>query len=540
MGFFDWLLGKLFPQSRPTLPRRPGTVFDRTTVVSQSTASALPPRRSQGAPAAPKQRESVALKGLDTARFAPMSHSDVRKTARGMDSPWGNPWFGRRDLIPPPDDARTALIDRAMVGQGLITPEELTEIHEVGQEMDKVRPDLALAATQADTAVRRDAEERQRIKEQKKAEAAERKRQRAEEVARRRQTDIFHLGRGVSKGLADRRANVEKLQAAGLPVLATPADVAEAMGVSIPRLRWLTFHNEAASRVHYVRFTVPKKSGGTRELAAPHRSLAACQTWILGNVLAKVVPHDAAHGFVSGHSTLSNASPHVGREVVVNTDLTDFFPTVTFGRVKGIFQGMGYSPAVATIFALLCTESPRRTVEYDGQVYHVATGLRALPQGACTSPALSNLVARRLDARLRGICGKLGWTYTRYADDMTFSASGEAAGKCGYLLARVRHIVQDEGFAVNEKKTRVLRRNTAQSVTGVVVNQRPGVPRRTVRRLRAILHRARTEGLAAQNRANHPNFTSWLDGMIAYVTMVNPAQGRPLREQFSSLRGGQA
>jgi retron-type reverse transcriptase len=227
--------------------------------------------------------------------------------------------------------------------------------------------------------------------------------------------------------------------------------------------------------------------------------------------------------------------PHVGRQVVVNADLKDFFPSVTFPRVKGIFQNLGYSPAVATILALLCTECPRRKVEYHGQAYHVATGPRALPQGACTSPALSNLVARRLDARLTGLAGKMAWTYSRYADDLTFSASGPPVQGTAYLLARLRHIVADEHFVVNEKKTRVLRPNTAQIVTGIVVNRRPNVPRAMVRRLRAILHQARKAGLAAQNRQQHPNFPAWLDGMIAYISMVNPDQGKILRAQLSAL-----
>ena len=98
------------------------------------------------------------------------------------------------------------------------------------------------------------------------------------------------------------------------------------------------------------------------------------------------------------------------------------------------------------------------------------------PQGACTSPALSNLIARRLDSRLAGIAAKLGWQYTRYADDLSFSADAEAEPEkmTGYLLARIRHIAQDEGFVVNEKKTRVLKRSSAMAVTGIIVNRRPG------------------------------------------------------------------
>jgi hypothetical protein len=220
--------------------------------------------------------------------------------------------------------------------------------------------------------------------------------------------------------------------------------------------------------------------------------------------------------------------------VVVNTDLTDFFPTITVHRVIGVFRQLGYSPAASTVLALLCTEAPRRKVTYAGRPLFVASGPRALPQGACTSPALSNLVARRLDSRLSGIATKLNFRYTRYADDLTFSATSDE-GKIGYLLARVRHITHDEGFAVNEAKTRVLRPGDRQSVTGIVVNERPGVPRPLVRRLRAILHRAQREGLNAQNRDNRPHFEAWLRSMVAYVHMVNPNQAEPLRAALQRL-----
>ena len=523
MGLFDWIIKRVLGKPSPP-PRQRGVV---------APARPVPTAR----PAAPpRQKPPQTLAGLDASQYTPLSQKQVRKEAGQLGNLWGNPWFGRTDLIPPPDDPRTKLIDQAMVGHGLITPDELVEIHRVGLEMDELRPDLAVAHRQAERAVAANREERERIKRQKKAEAAAQRKQHAADVAERRATDIIFLGRGVSMGLADRRANVERLKARDLPVLATPADAAQALGVSVGHLRWLAFHSEASRTTHYACFEVPKKSGGMRQLAAPMPHLANAQQWILDHVLRQVPVHDAAHGFVPGRSTLTNATPHVAGEVVVNTDLTDFFPTVTFPRVKGIFAGLGYSPAVATIFALLCTESPRHLVEYDGEKYHVALGPRRLPQGACTSPALSNLVARNLDARLAGICSKLGWTYTRYADDLSFSASGEATQQIGYLLARVRHIVGDEGFAVNESKTRVQRRSTQQSVTGVVVNERPGVPRKLIRRLRAILHHAQTEGIAAQNRQKHQHFEQWLTGMLAYVQMINPAQAEPLWRLYRSAR----
>jgi retron-type reverse transcriptase len=222
--------------------------------------------------------------------------------------------------------------------------------------------------------------------------------------------------------------------------------------------------------------------------------------------------------------------------VVVNMDLENFFPTIVFARVRSVFQRLGYSPCVATILALLCTECPRRQVSYNGKSYWVATGPRGLPQGACTSPALSNQVARRLDKRLGGLAKKLNLAYTRYADDLTFSGSAELEPRIGYLLARVRHLAEAEGFAVNDKKTRVLRPTTAQKVTGLVVNDKPAVPRRERRRLRALLHRARREGLDQQNRSALPNFRAYLEGKIAYLRMVQPTLGAKLLEQYKALK----
>ena len=525
MGLFSWL-GNLFS---PPPPRRAGV----PPVIGAGSSQRPPPLASP--PQQRSQPKPPRKLNLDPGQFTPLSSDQVKKQARGLGSLFRNPWFGRRDLIPPVSDERTMLVDRGMVGLGLITPEQLIEIHKVGEQMEQLRPDLVQAGAIADRAVQLDAEERKRRKEQKQAEAAERKRKHAEAVTNRKLTDIVFLGRGVSGGLADRRANVERLQQLQLPVLATPADVATALSIPIPRLRWLAFHSEAATVTHYVRFQVPKKSGGMRELAAPHLNLAIAQQWILANILEKIPTHNAAHGFVPGRSTMSNAVPHVGRAAVINLDLKDFFPSITFPRVKGIFQELGYSPAVATILALLCTESPRRKVEYAGRVYHVAAGARALPQGACTSPALSNLLGRRLDARLTGLAAKLGFTYTRYADDLTFSGEVDASAKTGYLLARVRHIVANENLVVNESKTRVQRPNVRQSVTGIVVNKRPNVPRRVTRRLRAILHQAGKQGLEAANREQRDNFVPWLEGMVAYTRMVNPTKGLKLQASLEKL-----
>ncbi len=536
MNFWNWFcssLAKLFEKPAPSRkypPREPHLAPNSNWPAEPS---AKPQETSPVVPSAPVG--TVPPEAYDVGQYTPISKEELHGQADQLEPWWTNPWFGRQDVIPPADDPRTKLIDRAMVTHGFLTPEELAEIHEIGAEMDAVRPQMEHAIYLGQQVVKQTEREKAEHKKQKQAEAAERKRQREAEIAHRRETDIFFLGRGVSKGLADRRANVEELQKFHLPVLAAPADLANVLELSIPRLRWLAFHNVASSRTHYVRFSVPKKSGGLRELAKPHREMEACQRWILANILAKIPVHPAAHGFVAGRSTVTGARIHTNQPAVLNCDLEDFFPSITFPRVMGFFRRVGYSPAVATILALLCTECPRRSVLLSGVRYHVAIGPRSLPQGASTSPAISNLVSWKMDRRLTGLAEKLGGQYTRYADDLTFSGGGEVAGKIGWLLAKIRHIAQEEGFRLNEKKTRVQRPHTAQRVTGIVVNQRPGVPRKLVRRLRAILHRTQFEGLENQNREGHPNFPAWIAGMVAYVQMVNPQQGEPLKQALEKL-----
>lgn len=523
MGLADWLAG-LFGR-RPPLRAAPPTA---------PRAPLVPVRRPAGAPPTPVVAPSI--QHLTLAHFAPISAQELRDRAN-RHSLAGDPWLGRVDTIPPADDPRTTLVDRALVANGYLTPEQLLVIHETGDLYRVHRPDLALARTMAGRAVADDAAARAARKAQKKAEAAARRAAHVAAVAQRKATDIIFLGGGVSTGLADRRADIEKLQAAGLPALATPGDVARWAGLTIPRLRWLAFHSDSTTVSHYVFFTMAKKSGGVRRLSAPHRDLAAVQRLILEGVLAKLPLHGDAHGFVPGRSSLTNAQPHVGARFVLNLDLKDFFPSIGFPRIRGILAATGFSPCAATILALLCTESPRQELGLAGQRLFVATGPRALPQGACTSPALANLTARFLDARLAGLAKAWGWTYTRYADDLTFS-SGAAEADIGRMLTAVRNVVGDEGFTVNEAKTRVLRRSQAQEVTGLVVNERPKAPRQLIRRIRAILHRAQHEGLAAQNRDGHEHFSAWLRGMIAYIAMTDRTTAARFLAQLQRVEAG--
>lgn len=514
---------------------------DPTGFVQSSPMELMAPQAAAGAPSPGRDVPlGRTLEDFSNPALFGFSDEELKQRATRVD-PLHVGWIGPTSEIPPETDARTAAIDRGLVMRGLLSEAQIAEVHATakrwGLHRDADWTARALAARTADEAVQRLREERARRREERQRIAAEREAQRSSDVARRRAEDIIHLGAGVSSGLADRRANPELLQKHGLPALSTPADVARALGLTIPRLRWLAFHTQAAERPHYVYFEVPKRSGGTRLLSAPHADLGKAQRWILENILEKLPTEACAHGFVKGRSTVTNARPHLARDLVVNLDLQDFFPSVTFPRVRGIFSRLGYSPAAATVLALLCTESPRRKVEYDGAAYWVAVGPRALPQGACTSPALSNQVARKLDRRLTGMARRHGWTYTRYADDLTFSCAKGNEGEVAMLLARVRHVVGEEGFALQLKKGRVQRASGRQSVTGIVVNDRLSLPRDELRALRALLHNARKTGLAAQNREQRPNFEAWLRGKIAYVTMVDRQKGLALLKQLDALAG---
>src|SRR5262249_10503411 len=150
-------------------------------------------------------------------------------------------------------------------------------------------------------------------------------------------------------------------------------------GLTIPELRWLAYHRDAATRIHYRRFTIPKRDGTERAIWAPLPKLKATQRWILRNIVERLPVHGAAHGFLAGRSILTNAEAHAKPAVVVKMDVKDFFPTVTLRRVKGIFRRSGYLEQVATLLALICTESPREVVEHNGTTYYVSLGPRCLP-----------------------------------------------------------------------------------------------------------------------------------------------------------------
>lgn len=378
------------------------------------------------------------------------------------------------------------------------------------------------------------AESRRKQKENKEKREQERL-AKAEAWQKRKETEIIYLGKGVSGGLNYTDCHEERLNFQSLPILGNAEQIAKAMGISVGQLRFLAFNRKTSTISHYVRFKIPKKTGGERLISAPMPKLKRVQYWILEHILEKMPVHDAVHGFRRDRSIVSNAKPHVGADIVINFDLQDFFPSVSYKRVKGLFRSFGYSDAAATIFGLLCTEAELEEIELDGKTYYVALGERHLPQGSPASPAITNILCRRLDKRLTQMAQQQGFVYTRYADDLTFSTTANHPRICN-ILKNTDSIVRHEGFQINQTKTRVLRKSRQQEVTGIVVNDKLNIDRKTLKRFRATLHQIEKHGIDNASWGNGDDVMSSIQGFANFVSMVNPAKGKQFMTQIQKIR----
>jgi RNA-directed DNA polymerase len=345
-------------------------------------------------------------------------------------------------------------------------------------------------------------------------------------------TEIIYLGEEVSAGLNSIDNKIDVLQKHQLPIFANETELALAMGIELKELRFLAFNRKVSTVSHYRKFYMPKKSGGKRLIAAPMPRLKKAQHWILENILNKVAVHQAVNGFALNKSIVTNAQPHIGKDLVLNMDVKDFFPSIHFKRVKGLLQQLGYSQKIATILSLICTEAVTEEVEIDGKNYFVQKGNRVLPQGAPSSPAITNILCFKLDKRLQGLAAKLSCNYTRYADDVTFSGSKETNAQ--QLVWRIKKIMQDEGFTVHPDKIRIMRKGTQQEVTGVVVNQQLNVSRKKLREFRALLHNIKTKD-SNTLKWGAGNLSNSIIGYANFVKMVNPVKGDKLKQTIGAL-----
>jgi len=289
-----------------------------------------------------------------------------------------------------------------------------------------------------------------------------------------------------------------------------PEEVAKSLGMTLAAVRGVP--------VGYQTFTIPKRSGGTRTISAPNPPLKALQRKVLRKILGGFKAHPTATGFERGHSIVTNAAAHAGQAVVVRMDLKDFFGSTTELRVRDWLFAAGWNREASALLSGICTRE------------------NALPQGAPTSPRLSNLVNFMMDARLESLARKFNATYTRYADDLTFSFPPDAAASVmnpgsgrletvrGGSAARTivqaaRAIATDCGYAVHKgRKLRIRRSHQRQTVTGLVVNEKVALPRETRRWLRAVEHRLEAGKPATLTSAQ-------LAGWRSFASMVERQAG---------------
>ena len=264
----------------------------------------------------------------------------------------------------------------------------------------------------------------------------------------------------------------------------------------------------------YHRFPLPKPSGGKRWIEAPDASLRDVQRKLLKRVLYALKPHTAAHGFVPGRSIVSNAMAHVGRKWVASFDVRDFFPSTKEETVRSLLGELAgpYRPATECIVSLVCLNG-------------------SLPQGAPTSPHLANLAFRSLDRELSEWACNHGLSYTRYADDLTFSGNDLPRD----LDSMVERTLGASGYGLARRKTRYMGRHRRQMVTGLVVNDRVGLPRPQRRRLRAIIHRLEARGPESLLNGETDNGLDRIRGHLALEYMCNDGWSEATFEHVMQL-----
>jgi retron-type reverse transcriptase len=293
----------------------------------------------------------------------------------------------------------------------------------------------------------------------------------------------------------------------GLPVIFDWHHLAALLGVSVDYIR--SVHN--ASEYHYRIFSIPKRSGGSRDIEAPRAALKRCQQWILKNILEKVDAHEAAKGFLRKRSIINHAKPHLRSGALLKMDFKNFFPSIKKRRVIALFKSLGFSGKVSLYLASICCLNDR------------------LPQGAPTSPYLSNLICKYFDFRMSGLAAKKGWVYTRYADDIAISGGGVAFG----LSKFVERIASEEGFAINKKKTKLYPVGARRVLTGIVLgDDSVSVPRSYKRELSKVVYYVEKFGLlshVSKIRKKQPLLLDSLRGKIGFWRFVEPGNEKAKR-----------
>ncbi|MHB1419863.1 MAG: reverse transcriptase domain-containing protein [Bacillota bacterium] len=305
----------------------------------------------------------------------------------------------------------------------------------------------------------------------------------------------------------------------------------------------LTYYLYRLGDSKYRSFSISKRQGGSRVLMEPGKGLKIIQQK-LNNVLKLIYkPQPAVHGFTSGRSIATNAQVHEGHKHILNIDLEDFFPSINFGRVRGMFIAKPYKlpPGVATVLAQICC--------FENQ----------LPQGAPTSPIVSNMICSKMDNELQSLARRKRCIYSRYADDISISTLNNEfplASTNGdntlEISSELINLIEKNGFKINKEKSRLGNNSNRLEVTGLIVNNKVNVPRKYIRQIRAMLHAWEKYGLQnaqstfidrydIKSRApfrETPRFDKVLKGKLSYLAMVrgnNDPVYRKLLEKYASL-----
>ena len=249
----------------------------------------------------------------------------------------------------------------------------------------------------------------------------------------------------------------------------------------------------------YKNFKIPKKIGGFRKISAPIGALKKIQKWVLENILEDIKINESSRGFFKGASIVKNAESHLNKEFVLNIDLRNFFPSIKSNKILKSFLSSGLNFGLSKFLCDICTLND------------------ALPQGAPTSPIISNIVCKKLDKRLSSFAKKNNFSYTRYADDITFSGDKNLKKYANFILK----IIEDEGFTIAYEKLNLRGKGNRQSVTGIVVNEKINIPKEKKRMIRALINNIKKKGVDKANKFDLPYFKEYVFGNLAFLKQID-------------------
>lgn len=288
----------------------------------------------------------------------------------------------------------------------------------------------------------------------------------------------------------------------------------------------------------YRQFHIKKKSGGTRVITAPRNRSFMMMLQAVNEILkALYSPSDYAMGFTEGRSVVTNANTHKGQNYVFNIDLKDFFPSVEQFRVWKRLQlkPFNFPKQIANIVAGLCSMRQVRNVIDETKEHENDKKFKyVLPQGSPVSPIITNMVCDTLDRRLAGLARRFGLHYSRYADDITFSSMHYVYAPNGKFYTELCRLITEQGFTINEDKTRLQKLGSRQEVTGIIVSQKLNVTKKYVRDIRSILYIWDRYGYTAalskflpkykadkgHVKKGNPDLQNVIDGKLMYLKMV--------------------